>query len=96
MFRIHVEEEGLEELKEALATAGEQYKLQLAKLTDFIDEITRGDIQGDLADDLLEKYIAKKEDFQKLQNVIDTVEEKVGVKGADFVQMINDLKDKSK
>ncbi len=91
-MRIHVEEEGLVELRNALATAGEEYKENLARLTNLIEEITRGDIQGDVADDLLEKFRAKEDDFKSLQRVIDEVEEKVGAKGKDFTTMIEDLK----
>ncbi len=95
-MRIHVEEEGLVELRNALATAGEEYKENLARLTNLIEEITRGDIQGDPADDLLEKFRAKEDDFNSLQRVIDDVEEKVGVKGKDFTTMIEGLKDIAK
>ena len=91
-MRIHVEEEGLADLRNALETAGEEYKEQLARLTNLIEEITKGDIQGDVADDLLEKFRAKEDDFKSLQRVIDEVEEKVGAKGKDFTQMIEDLK----
>ncbi len=91
-MRIHVEEEGLVELRNALETAGEEYKENLARLTNLIEEITRGDIQGDVADDLLEKFRAKEDDFKSLQRVIDEVEEKVGAKGKDFTTMIEDLK----
>ena len=95
-MRIHVEEEGLVELRNALGTAGEEYKELLARLTNLMEEITRGDIQGDVADDLLEKFRAKEDDFKKLQQVIDDVEEKVGIKGKDFTSMIEGLKEIAK
>ena len=93
--RIHVEEYGLNELKNALATAGEGYKEEFARLTALIDEITRGDIQGDPADDLLEKFKAKETDFKTIAEAIDKAEEYAGVKGKDFVSMINELKERS-
>ena len=37
--RIHVEESALNELRNALQTAGEEYKEQLVKLTNLIEEI---------------------------------------------------------
>lgn len=95
-MRIHVEEEGLIELKNALSTAGEEYKTLLARLTNLMDEITSGDIQGDVADDMLEKFRAKEEDFRSLQKAIDDVEEKVGIKGSDFVNMVQELKELAK
>ena len=49
---IHVDEEALNHLKGAMQTAGERYKSNLARLTNLIGEITKGDIQGDPANDL--------------------------------------------
>ena len=95
-MRIHVEEEGLVELRQALGTAGENYKELLARLTNLIEEITNGDIQGDVADDLLEKFRAKEDDFRSLEKAITEVEEKVGVKGKDFTAMIEGLKEAAK
>ena len=95
-MRIHVEEEGLVELRRALETAGEEYKLQLARLTNLIEEITIGDIQGDLADDLLMNFKAKEEDFKSLARTIEEVEEKIGIKGQDFTTMVEGLKEEAK
>ena len=94
--RIHVEESALNELRNALQTAGEEYKEQLAKLTNLIDEITSGDIKGDPADDLLEKFRAKQDDFNSLAKAVEEAQERVGVKGTDFTTMITDLKEQSK
>ena len=91
--RIHVEEDALNELKNSLATAGEKYKEELAKLTNLIEEITRGDIQGDLADDLLEKFNSKQEDFKLLAQAVEEAQEKVGVKGTDFTTMVTNMKE---
>ena len=52
MSVIHVDEEALKTLKNALETAGQEYKSNLARLTNLIEEITSGDIQGDPANDL--------------------------------------------
>jgi hypothetical protein len=94
--RIHVEEASLNEAKNALQTAGDEYKEQLAKLTNLINEITNGDIKGDPADDLLEKFRAKEDDFKSLATAIDNAQEAMGVKGKDFNNMIIDLKEQSK
>ena len=63
---IHVDEAALADLRDALATAGEDYKSDLARLTALIQEITSGDIQGDPANDLLAKFNAKEETFKRL------------------------------
>ena len=70
MSVIHVEEEALKTLKNALATAGEEYKSNLSKLTNLISEVTSGDIQGDPANDLLQKFQAKEEVLNKLAETI--------------------------
>ena len=94
--RIHVEESALNELKNALQTAGEKYKEELVRLTNLINEITNGDIKGDPADDLLEKFRAKEDDFKKLADAIEDAQDKVGVKGSDFATMLESLEEVNK
>ena len=72
---IHVEEEALNDLRNALETAGEDYKNKLSRLQNLINEITSGDIQGDPANDLLQKFQAKEETFKRLAQTIDEAEE---------------------
>ena len=79
MAVIHVDEESLNTLKNALTTAGEEYKENVVRLTGLIDEITRGDIQGDPANELLLKYQAKEETFRKLAETIDEAEGYMGM-----------------
>ena len=86
MAVIHVEEEALNSLKNALATAGEEYKSSLSRLTSLIDEITSGDIQGDPAQDLLQKFQAKEDTLNKL------AEGYLGMQTTSFTNMIGDLK----
>lgn len=88
---IHVDEAALTDLRDALATAGEEYKSNLARLTALIQEITSGDIQGDPANDLLAKYNAKEETFKKLAQTIDEAQEYMGIQTQKFGSMISDL-----
>ena len=92
MATIHVEEEALTTLKNALATAGEDYKNKLARLTSLIEEITRGDIQGDPANDLLQKYQAKEDTLKKIAETIDEAEGYLGMRTTAFTNMLGDLK----
>ena len=92
MSTIHVEEEALNALKEALATAGEEYKKNLARLTNLISEITSGDIQGDPANDLLAKFQAKEDTLNHLAETIDEAEGYLGMQTTSFTNMIGDLK----
>ncbi len=88
---IHVDEAALTDLRDALATAGEEYKNSLARLTALIQEITSGDIQGDPANDLLAKYNAKEETFKKLAATIDEAQEYMGIQTQKFGSMISNL-----
>lgn len=88
---IHVDEAALSDLKQALETAGEDYKSNLARLNGLITEITNGDIQGDPATDLLNKFNAKKEVFDKLAQTIDDAEEYMGMQKETFSKLVSDL-----
>jgi len=92
MAEIHVDEEALNYLKNALQTAGENYRNNLSRLTNLINQITSGSIKGDPADDLLAKYEAKRDFFNKVQETIDEAEEYMGIKKGTFGNMIGDLK----
>ncbi len=88
---IHVDEAALSDLKNALETAGEDYKRDYARLKSLISEITSGDIQGDPATDLLNKFQAKEDIFNKIAETIDDAEEYMGLQKTSFTQMISDL-----
>ncbi len=92
MSTIHVDEEALNDLRYAIRTAGQAFKMNLARLTNLIEEITSGDIQGDPANDLLAKFQAKQETFDNLRKTIEDAEEYVGLQTTKFGQMIGDLK----
>ena len=92
MAVIHVDEESLNTLKNALTTAGEEYKENVVRLTGLIDEITRGDIQGDPATDLLNKYQAKQDTLNKITQTIEEAESYMGLQTTKFGSLIDDLK----
>ena len=92
MSMIHVDEAALNSLKNALETAGQDYKTKFARLTNLIEEITNGDIQGDPADDLRAKYLAKEDTFNKLTQTIEEAEGYMGMQTTKFGTMITDLK----
>ena len=92
MASIHVDEAALNALKNALETAGQDYKQSLARLTSLIEEITSGDIQGDPANDLLQKFQAKQDTFNKLTQTIEEADGYMGLQTTKFGNMIGDLK----
>jgi hypothetical protein len=92
MSQIHVDEAALNTLRNALETAGQDYKTKLARLTNLIEEITSGDIQGDPAEDLLAKFQAKEDVFNKLTQTIEEAEGYMGMQTTKFGTMITDLK----
>ena len=81
---IVVSDSALAKLKQAIETAGKDYKENYAKLRGLMDEITNGDIQGDLATELMNKFLARKDDFEKIQKMLDDAEEYAGMKGSQF------------
>lgn len=92
MSTIHVDEAALNSLKNALETAGQEYKSALARLTNLIEEITSGDIQGDPANDLLAKYQAKQDTLNRITETIEEAEGYMGLQTTKFGNMIGDLK----
>ena len=88
---IHVEESALNDLRNALETAGTEYKNNYARLQNLISEITSGDIQGDPANDLLAKFQSKDETFKSLQQTIDEALEYMGAQKQAFTSLISDL-----
>lgn len=92
MSQIHVDPEGMEDLKNAFATAGEDYKSNLARLTNLVGEITSGNLQGPPADDLLAKYEEKKNIFDALAKTIDEGQEYMGIKGTKYNTMLSEVK----
>ena len=88
---IHVDEESLKDLRNALETAGEDNKRDLSRLKALIAEITSGDIQGDPANDLLAKFQAKDETFKRLADTIDDAQEYMGIQTQKFGSMISNL-----
>lgn len=89
---IKVDEGAINTLRNALETAGQEYKSNLARLTALIEEITSGDITGDPATDLLTKYQTKEAQFRNITRTIEEAEEYMGVKGTKFSNMIGELK----
>ena len=91
MGRVHVEEAALVDLKTNFGTAGEGYKANYTKLTNLISEITSGHIQGDPANELLQKYEEKKEAFEKIYEMINSTQEYVSGRTEQFVSDVDSL-----
>lgn len=92
MAQIHVEESAISYLRKALETAGQDYKNNLARLQNLMDEITNGDIKGDPANDILSKFNAKRDTFNSLTKTIEEAEDYMGMQGSKFNSLIGDLK----
>lgn len=91
MAMIHVDPEGINELKNSFGTAGEEYKANLKALEELIQNITNGDLQGPPAVELAKKYEEKKEVFANIAKTIDEGQEYMGIKGQKFGAMIDDV-----
>ena len=63
----------------------------LSDLKNALETAGEGDIQGDPATDLLNKFQAKEDTFNKIAETIDDAEEYMGLQKQSFSQMISDL-----
>ncbi len=92
MGTVQTNSAALDKLTKALETAGQEYKSNLARLTNLIEEITSGDIQGDPANDLLAKFQAKQDTLNKLTQTIEEAEGYMGLQTTKFNTMVGDIK----
>lgn len=90
---IYVDEEALNILRNAIQTAGQEYKQNIAKLNSLMEEITRGDIKGAPAEELLAKYHAKEEALNQILKSIEEAEEYMGMQTKRYSDMITDVKE---
>ena len=81
---IRVDEAALADLKGALGTAGKEYVENFKRLTNLINEITRGDITGPVADEFLKKFNDKKGILNAIATTIDEAEHYTGMQQTDF------------
>ena len=73
--QITVSEEELNAIASSLHDASEKYSSSFTKLTNLIQEVTTGDITGQVADDLKQKFDSKEETFKNLKTTIDQAEQ---------------------
>lgn len=91
MSTVSVNESALNDLANSIETAGQEYRSNLARLTNLIQEITSGDIQGDPANDLLARYQEKEDTFKRLAQTIEEAEGYAKQQKAKFQTMMDDL-----
>ena len=91
MATVHVDDEALGVLKSSLLTSGEDYKSDYKALTNIVEAIKNGSIEGQAADKLLQLYEDKKEIFQGVADTIDEAESYMGVKTNTFDNMVDEL-----
>lgn len=71
MGQISVSDEVLANVINSMTSAVENYMENYKKLTNLMNEITNGDITGDPATQILNKYNAKEETFKQLYNTLE-------------------------
>ncbi len=90
---INIDEEAIEKLRDALQTAGEDYKFNLERLESLINEITTDDIKGKPATKLLEAYKANEENYKKIYETISRAEEYINNEKKEFMNMVDELEE---
>ena len=89
---IKVDEASLNAFRNSFKKAGDSYMTQLKGLTAFIEEVTKGHIQGDPAIQILNKYNEKKAVFKNILDIIDEGYGYMGLKTKDFSQTLSNIK----
>ena len=80
--RVSVDSQDLSALETSLETAGSEFVENYKKLVVIMEDITNGNIKGELATTILEKFENKKPDLDKLKEEIETAREYAKDKGA--------------
>ena len=88
---IRVNSADLKKVAADTDTALTAYKTNYSKLTAVIQEITNGGFKGELANDFLNKYDAKKDTFDGITKTLDTAEEYLTRQGTNFEKMMADV-----
>ena len=90
---VNVDEEAIEKLRDALQTAGEDYKYNLDRLESLINEITQEDIKGKPATKLLKTYKENEENYKKIYDTISKAEEYINSEKKEFMNMVDELEE---
>jgi len=90
--RISVSDEELQNIINSLEEAANDYTTNLSKLTDLINQITSGDIKGDVADDFKAKYEAKRDTFNELKKTIEEAQSYMQDEKKEFNRAVSDTK----
>lgn len=91
--QVVANESDIRTLKGALETAGAEYKTNYARLESLVQEITNGDITGDAANTLLNKFNEKKDMLDTVQKAVDDAEAFVQEQEQKFNNLMNGLMD---
>lgn len=87
---VKANEQDIKAIADELFQKADDYKANLTKLTNLVEEITNGDIQGDLATDLLNKFQAKEETFKKLESELIKAEDAMKAKNEELRRVVED------
>ena len=88
---VKVNEESLDRLRDALRTAGENFKSNLSKLEFLMDEITSRDIQGEIATEFLNKFKNKEAVLKNIERTINNAEDYTSNKLNKFNNLVGNL-----
>ena len=90
---VNVDEEAIESLRDALQTAGEEYKYNLNRLITLINDITNEEIKGAPATNLLKDFKSKEENFKKIEETINIAEENINRQRKEYNNMIMEMEE---
>ena len=90
---VNVDEEPIESLRDALQTAGEEYKYNLNRLITLINDITNEEIKGTPATNLLNDFKSKEESFKKIEETINRAEENINRQRKEYNNMVMEMEE---
>lgn len=90
---VNVDEEAIESLRDALQTAGEEYKYNLNRLITLINDITNEEIKGTPATNLLKYFKSKEENFKKIEETINRAEENINRQRKEYNNMVMEMEE---
>jgi len=92
MSTISANSESLATITKAIGTAYDEYKYNLQRLRNLVEQITNGDITGTLATEFINKFRANEGTLNALEQTLDEANEYMGMQTTKFDQLMQDTK----
>ncbi len=93
MAVIQADSQAFNTVANALQTASDEYRTNLARLTSLIEQITRGDFRGTAAETFKQKFESKQDTFNNLKKTLDEIEHYMEDQNTKFNTTVSNVQD---